>query len=135
MFVVYYAYPSATSLFLLSSLVASVMWAFTCLSGAVLPFGWRSRDIYSQSGLTQYRVGGLPIITIFGVLGIVFWIFADYVLLSVPALGIAGANATFSVVFLVALVALFAGLYFWYRYANKRKGIDISLIFKSIPPE
>lgn len=99
-----------------------------CLSAALLPL---RREFWSLSPARNYRLGGVPLIVIGGILGAFYNGLAVWVYSTTPALGF-GLPST--LVILVTFLIPFV-LYWVVRYARKRQGIDIELIFRSLPPE
>ncbi|MGO9645931.1 MAG: amino acid permease [Candidatus Bathyarchaeia archaeon] len=133
-FLAYYL-PTFSELFLLDSFCLSTVIILSCLAGVFLPYSKSARQAYISSGLSKYKVGNIPVITILGIISVLIELFVDYSLLSNPLLGVAGGNLAFSGGF-TGIIALFFGLIFvFYKYHNKRRGIDVSQAFQQIPPE
>jgi amino acid transporter len=115
----------------ISYLVASqvLLWIFGCLASALLPY--RLKRVYEKSPAGRYKIAGIPVITIAGVLGVISLLSIFTMNLGVPELG-----ATANVPTMVGLAIVGAIIYFtakWYR--SSKEGIDIGLAFKDIPPE
>lgn len=131
----YYFVPSSSQLFLLTSLLSSILFICTMLSGAFFPFQRKMKSVYDMGPVAKYKLGGIPIITILGTIAIMVWLFIDYILLTVPALGVAGSNMTLSLGFAVVIAVFWMSLYLIFYYRNKSRGIDPSVIYSQIPPE
>jgi len=104
--------------------------ALTCITAIVFP--WRRKEAYEASPIRNMRVGGLPLISVAGVLAVIVCIFASYLYLSYPSLGL-GPWQTAILMYIVAGVIALA-LYFVATQYRKRKGIPVELAFKEIPP-
>jgi len=102
--------------------------ALLCLSAALLP---RRKDIWKLSPAKKYTLAGIPIITITGLIGF-FYNGAAVVFFSItPILGF-GLPST---LLLLTVFAIPFILYWVIRAIRKGQGIDIDMIFRSIPPE
>src|SRR5467141_2183490 len=145
------------ALMIVPSLVVSALWAFggtklqavfldataviavtflgTVIAAIILP--WRRKDIYDAPPIARYKVGGIPLITITGVITAAFLVFLIWewsfngnnlyytaVNASIPSV------IYFAATYLVALV-----IYLVARYVRRRQGIDLSRIHHEIPVE
>jgi APA family basic amino acid/polyamine antiporter len=102
------------------------------LAGGVFP--WRKKDVFeSTPEFIRKKIGGLPVITVLGVYAILFIVGLFIATLLNPAslgpFGIPTAVPTL-VTFLLG-----AGSYMGMKAYYGKRGLDISLAFKSIPPE
>jgi amino acid transporter len=102
----------------------------TCLAGALLPY--RAKDVYESSPGAVYKVGNIPLVTIFGVIGFVLGGAMLLMFMFYAQLGLTSTLA-YSVVFGILVVS--AVWYFIAKNAQKSKGIDVDFAFKEIPPE
>ncbi len=126
---VYNFYPGFLTYTLAVTMVATVMYIGTSLGGAVFP--WTRKAVYEISPIAKYKVAGIPLIAICGVVAAIFsaWMLVYY--LTVPGLGF--ANVTSEIVMLGIFVA-WSAYYFIRRWYLKRSGIDLELAFKEVPP-
>ena len=103
-----------------------------------MPF--RKKELFEMGVLTK-RVAGVPVLVWIGVIWLAF-ILPIYVSAFIQPL-ISGffssptwAYATNTGVSIVALIVAVGGvIYFGSKYYNRRRGVDIDLAFKEIPPE
>jgi amino acid transporter len=124
-------YPTVAPLIIPASLSSgAIPYAFTCLAGALLPY--RQKDVYQQSPAAKYKVGSVPLVTITGIIGMLFNIVIIYYWFTVPALGLTNYAV---LVFIVGAYIVGAVWYFGYKAYRKRQGVDVTLAFKVIPPE
>ena len=110
--------------------IASVSIGATLLSAVLLPY--RCKDIYSASPASKYKIAGIPVISICGIIGFIWNLIMLYFYLVVPAYG--GGNWVPVGVNVAILIAAFIYYYIvrWYR---TKQGVNIDLAFKQIPPE
>ena len=128
------------SLTLDSTLVIAVTYLGTSIAAILLPY--RKRDLYNASPISRYKVMGLPLITVAGVIFggfltflLVEWLFDPWLNGFEPGLyGISLLNHL-SVYFMLVLYLLAAAIYYGFRAYRKRSGIDIDKIHSEIPVE
>jgi basic amino acid/polyamine antiporter, APA family len=96
---------------------------------------WRRRDIFENSPIARFRVAGIPVITITGVVSAIFILFmlAEWSFNVVYGTAFS-LNATspiyFGVTYVVAIV-----IYLVARMVRKQQGIDLARIHREIPVE
>ena len=142
-------------LMIVPSLVVSALWAFggtglqgiflwatgviaitflgTVVAAAILP--WRRRDIFENSPISRFRIAGIPVITITGVVSAIFLLFmlAEWSFNAVYGTSFSINSASpiyFAATYLVAIA-----IYVVARVVRKRQGIDLSRIHREIPVE
>jgi len=105
----------------------------TGLAAAILPWRGKTKTLYDASPAKKYKIGGLPIMALTGVLLFVISVVVVYFYLINPSLGITdvwvllrwiGVALVFDVV-----------IYSVSRYYRQRQGIDLGLSFREIPAE
>lgn len=103
-----------------------------CISGVVFPY--RRKDIYDKSPV-RYQVGGIPLMTICGLLGSIFLIYMIWLYATDPV--VMGTAPQYYYSLTAVIVVFFSGIAYFYlmRAYNKRKGINVDLAFKEIPVE
>jgi amino acid transporter len=122
------------SLTLVSTLVIAATFLGTGISAVVLPFV--KKDLYSASPLAKFSIGKVPLISVFGLVfcGFLGYLLYEWVIDPNGLYGISYRNVT-SVIFMVLLYLLAAGIYVGVRGHRKRSGIDVSKIYGEIPVE
>jgi APA family basic amino acid/polyamine antiporter len=127
----------STSFFTLLSMgvLAGVVTILTVGVAAVL-FPYRRPDLFASSP-ANVRVGGVPLLPIFGVLSIAVAIALAWVVLSYPQLGIATATTgpLNGFLFMAALVVIGLLIYFIAWLVRRGQGINLALIYSELPPE
>jgi basic amino acid/polyamine antiporter, APA family len=126
-----YAYTTDFRTYILDAvLVIAVTFLGTSIAAIVLP--WRKKHLYENSPLARYKVAGIPLITISGVLTALFlaynlWKWLDDELYAV--------NNKQSLVFLGGMYLLALVIYVAAKVVRKRQGIDLNAIHQEIPVE
>lgn len=102
----------------------------TALAGALLPF--RAKALYEASPGSSYRVGGVPLVTIVGLIGAAAGLWFLYEFLLSPELGM---NSTLAYTVSVGVVIFAIGWYLVTYFVRRSSGINVNYAFKEIPPE
>ncbi|HKW05397.1 MAG TPA: amino acid permease [Nitrososphaerales archaeon] len=108
--------------------------AFLIVSLAAIVYPFRRKDIFQSSeSIARYKVGGIPLISIFGVMGFIISIVTIYAVL-LPAIG--GSDFLSVFFYGIGLTFLIGAIVFVIAYViRKSQGIDLGLLQKEIPPE
>jgi APA family basic amino acid/polyamine antiporter len=126
----YNLYPGWVGLTLGVTFACGYVFVITCLAGALLPY--RAPEVYEASPGAKYKLGGVPLVTILGVIGFVFGAFMVLMFMFYSQLGLTSTLA-YVVVFGVLIVS--AIWYFLAKNAQSARGINVDYAFKEIPPE
>ncbi len=122
------------SLTLASTLVIAVTYLGTTIAAILLPY--TKKDLYEASPIAKYKVLGIPLITVAGVIFGAFLLFLLYEWLIDPnSLYGIGLKNTSSIVFMGLMYLLAIAIYVGALLARKRQGIDLNLIYREIPAE
>jgi amino acid transporter len=116
--------------------VLLVVWGTVMVSAAVFPV--RRRSLYESSPARQFRLAGIPVMPVAGVVSAAFFAVMIWLLWRDPiAAGPLFSGAKISVEFWITLGAVVAGAawYTWVKAYRRRHGINISLAFQQIPIE
>jgi amino acid transporter len=114
------------------TLVYTIALAIGGLTGALFPFV--RKPMYEKSPIARYKIGGLPLITIVGVITFFFFTYLAYAAGLNPAVG--GPTTPYALTTALLAFILAGALYYASRAYHKAKdGIDISLAFREVPPE
>jgi APA family basic amino acid/polyamine antiporter len=126
----YNLHPGWVGLTLGVTFACGYVFVITCLAGALLPY--RAKDVYEASPGAKYKFGGIPLVTILGVLGFIFGAVMLVMFMFDARLGLTSPLA-YGIVFGVLAVS-----WIWYmisKNTQKSKGINVDFAFKEIPPE
>jgi len=129
-----YSYQAGTfyPLTLDATLVIAVTFLGSSIAATILPY-WKP-DIYNASPVAKYKIAGLPVISIAGLLSTLFLGWVLYLWLSDALYGI-GVGNTNSIVFLGVLYGAAAVLYVVARFWRRAQGVDLDAIHAEIPAE
>jgi APA family basic amino acid/polyamine antiporter len=129
------------SLTLCSTLVIAVTYLGSTIAAILLPY--IKKDLYNASPIAKYKVLGIPLITIAGVIFGAFLVFLLYQWILDPnalyGIGVSvnpdGYKNWSSVIYMLAMYVLALVIYVGFRWYRKREGIDIAKIYEEIPVE
>lgn len=126
-----YAYrPGFATLTLDAVLVIAITYLGSVVAATILP--WRNPRLYEASPVARYRIGGLPLLTVAGVLTILFLAFNLWKWATGATYGV---NNRESAIYMLILYALALVIYIVARVVRARQGIDLSKIHAEIPAE
>lgn len=113
------------------SLLTLISYAATCFGAAIWPYV--KPDLFKASPISKYVWAGIPVITIVGLL---FDVIAVYILWQYVTVATWGIAAVTGYVFNLAMLAIGAITYFAFKaYRKKKESLDLSLVYREIPPE
>ncbi len=108
--------------------------AFWIASWAAIMLPFRRPDILAQApDYVQRRFAGVPVITLLGVGNLILFSMVLYSAFKLPAFS--GPTGTGAVLFVVGIYVSGALIYLASRAIQKRRGIDLDMIYKEIPPD
>jgi amino acid transporter len=119
-----------TSLFAYAVFGWMIMQGITSISGMVFP--WVRKEIFEASPrVVKMRIGGVPVLTILGLITLAISIWIGYASVSPAMVGTINPS---TMEFTIGLFILGAILYYVSSLYH-RKGIPLELSFKQLPPE
>jgi APA family basic amino acid/polyamine antiporter len=129
------------SLTLASTLVIAVTYLGTTIAAIVLPYV--KPELYNSSPIAKYKVLGIPLITVAGVIfgGFLVFLLYQWILDPNALYGIGysinenGYKNGTSIIYMLSMYVLAAVIYFGFKAARKREGIDIDKVHAEIPVE
>ncbi|MEK6588599.1 MAG: hypothetical protein AABY97_07135, partial [Chloroflexota bacterium] len=123
-----------TSITLASTLVIAVTYLGSTIAAILLPY--TKKDLYNASPIAKYKVAGLPLISVAGVIFAAFLIFLLYQWLIDPnALYGIGLKNTASMVFMGVLYLLAIVIYVVASAVRRSQGVNLNSVYKEIPAE
>jgi len=122
------------TLTLCSTLVIAVTFLGTTISAIVLPY--TKPDLYKASPIAKYRLLGLPMISVAGVVfgGFLVYLLYQWIIDPNGLYGI-GIKNTSSVYYMLGNYVLAAVIYFGFKSYRKSKGINLNKVQAEIPVE
>jgi basic amino acid/polyamine antiporter, APA family len=109
---------------------AIVAMGVSLLAAAVLPF--TRKRLYAASPAARWAVAGIPLITICGVVFVLYAAYSTYAVLSHKELGVNGTNG---LELIGGIYAVAIAIYVIARLVRRRQGIDIGQSYKELPVE
>ena len=108
--------------------------AFWIASFAAILLPYRRPEIFATApDYVQRRIGGIPVITLIGVGNLVLFSMVLYSAFKLPAFS--GPTGTGAVLFVIGIYVAGVVWYLTARAIQKRRGIDLDLLYREIPPE
>ncbi len=132
LFVQLFVLPYLALYWILYSITVAYILTFIVSSLAVCLFPYRQKSIYDMAPLPKRKILGLPTVTWIGIGSIIFLMVMLYYYMTASALG---ANSPVSLAAIAVVWLVGFPLFYIAKAYRKRKGIDISMAFKQIPPE
>jgi APA family basic amino acid/polyamine antiporter len=116
------------------TLANGAVFVLSALAASLLPY--RARSLYEASPGAKYTLGGLPLVSILGVLGFVLGAFMLWAFLFVEDLGLAFSGENPTPYAMVLGTILFGAIVYWImRTVKARRGVKVQYAFAEIPPE
>jgi basic amino acid/polyamine antiporter, APA family len=108
--------------------------AFWMASFAAILLPYRRPQIFATAPpYVQRRIGGVPVITLLGVGNLVLFSMVLYSAFKLPAFS--GPTGTGAVLFVIGIYLAGVVIYFGAKAIQNRRGIDLDLLYREIPPE
>jgi amino acid transporter len=108
------------------------LWGVTAIGAMIFPFVRKVKSVWETSPYRNWRIGPIPIITITAIVDLINVAIIEYFYYTTPELeGITPEG-------LIAFLFVWTGGMLWWafwRWKNKKEGIDIDLAWKELPPE
>jgi basic amino acid/polyamine antiporter, APA family len=125
--------PNFQVIFLDATAVIAVTFLGTVIAAAIMP--WRRKDIFENSPIARFKVAGIPVITITGVVSAIFlgFMLVEWSLNTVY--GTAFTTNLMPLVYFIITYGIALAIYVVARVVRKRQGIDLSRIHREIPVE
>ncbi len=129
-------YSAVLGSFLATTLIVSIAFLPNGITAAVLPF--RKKEIFNMApGLVKRKLGGLPLLTLSGLVHAVGFLALIVLVFLEPAAAGTNTGQISTGALAIILVGLVAAVAFYpiAKAARKGSGIDVDLAFREIPPE
>ena len=111
-----------------------VLLAYAVVSVAAIVFPFRRKELFESSpSIVKTRLAGLPLISILGVIALIFSLYGTYYALTNSIMGPLN-TASYSMIagtFILGLILYYVAK----TYRLKKEGLDLGLLIKEIPPE
>lgn len=107
------------------------VFAVTAIAAVLFPYRKKVRHIWEASPYKNWRILGVPLVTIGGVVTLIYLAIVGYGFLFSPLEGLTLGS---SIVYLTVW-ALGIAWYFIWKARGKRAGIDVSMAYGELPPD
>ena len=104
----------------------------TAVAAAIFPFSKKAKNIWDASPYKKWNILGIPVVTIGGLVNLVYLAILFYFFIVMPDLE---GLAISSLLFYAVIWAIGVGWYFYWKKRNKDIGVDISMTFGELPPD
>jgi amino acid transporter len=120
--------------------VGSVLWGIALVVPglALMVFPFVKKDMFKLSpGFTSKKIGGLPVVSIFGLFAAIGFGYLGYIALnnSLYGSGAVGVFNTFTYELIAAIIIIGFVIYGTSYFYHKSRGVNIAMAFSEIPPE
>lgn len=102
------------------------------VSIAAIMFPYVQKDLYKSSP-ANVKFLGIPVLVITGILSLLVMALLTFLLMTYPALGI--TSPLLVVEFIVAVVLVGLAIYYIAHMIQRKKGINLDLAYRELPPE
>jgi hypothetical protein len=127
-----YFFGNLASIILDQAILLTAGFAVTIVAGTLFPYLPATKQRYFDSPLGKYKIAGIPLITVMGVLSLIYFAF----LLGEYAFNATyGTNNLSSAAFLGGGMVVSAILYFATRLYRERRGVNMRRVYEEIPEE
>jgi amino acid transporter len=104
----------------------------TAVAAVIFPFSKKAKNIWDSSPYKKWNILGIPVVTIGGVVNLIYLAILFYFFIVMPDLE---GLAIGSLLFYALIWAIGVGWYFYWKGRNKQLGVDISMTFGELPPD
>jgi APA family basic amino acid/polyamine antiporter len=127
-----YFFTGFSQLTLDMPLMTSIAFCASTLVGTLFPYLKSTRQIYADSPISKYKVAGIPLITVMGALGLLYFAIMFFLYITD---GRYGTNNPLSAAYIFGALIISAVIYFAYRFYRKQQGINTDMTYREIPTE
>lgn len=127
-----YFFGNLASIILDQAILLTAGFAVTIVAGTLFPYLPATKQRYFDSPLGKYRVAGIPLITVMGVLSLIYFAFLLGEYAFNPTYG---TNNLSSAAFLGGGMVVSAVIYFGMRFYRERQGVNMRRVYEEVPEE
>jgi amino acid transporter len=108
------------------------VFGISAISAIMLPYVGKVRFIWKTSPYHDWKIAGIPVVSISGVLLLIMVVLLVYSYYTASALQFLYSVWTW---IFVGVWAIGVGWYYWWKWVKAKEGIDVTLAFTELPPE
>jgi APA family basic amino acid/polyamine antiporter len=128
-----------TLFYYFTPVVLGVLLAYLLVGVAAIVFPYRGKGAYETMPFSKYKAGGVHLVSILGILNVLFCLFLFYYYATVPDLGMFNPASPVAMLGIEIVIGVYVVLAIYYYankwYKQKALGYDVELAFKEVPPE
>ncbi len=124
---------SITSYFTTAGLGTQIAYILISVTAILFPF--RKKKIFEASPIAKYKLGGMPWLSILGVLSLIVNLYIAYIFVAGPSFTGVTAPTTSSIEFVLGIFLACLVVYLIAWGIRRSQGIDLKLSFSEVPPE
>ena len=109
------------------------VFGITAIAAVIFPFVKRARGIWEASPYRRWKILGIPVVTIGGVVNIIYLVILFYFYFVMPSAEQPLVQG--SIILYAVIWALGIAWYFIWKARNKRVGVDVSMTYGELPPD
>ena len=125
-------YTALTSYFSTAGLATQIAYVLISLTGIVFPY--RKKQVYEASPAAKYKVAGVPLLTIMGIISLIVNLYIGWLFVAGPAYGYVTVPTASSIEFIFGIFVACIVVYVVAWGVRKRQGIDLGMSFAEMPP-
>jgi len=104
----------------------------TAIAATIFPFVKKVKHIWEASPYNKWRILGIPVVTIGGIVNLIYLAILFYFFIVMPDLE---GLAIGSLIFYLVIWGLGIAWYLFWKQRNKDVGIDVGMAYDELPPE
>jgi APA family basic amino acid/polyamine antiporter len=104
----------------------------TAIAAAIFPFSKKAKSIWDSSPYKKWNILGIPVVTIGGVVNLIYLAILFYFFIVMPDLE---GLAIGSLIFYAVIWGIGIAWYFYWKARNKKVGVDTNMTFGELPPD
>jgi APA family basic amino acid/polyamine antiporter len=104
----------------------------TAIAAVIFPFSKRAKNIWDSSPYKKWKILGVPVVTIGGVVNLIYLAILFYFFIVMPDLE---GLAIGSLIFYVFIWGCGIAWYFYWKARNKKVGVDTDMTYGELPPD
>lgn len=120
-----------TLTFFVPIIIMFVDYMIVSITGICIPFVKKTKVFWERSG-NNYKIGRVPLITILGVISVIYWSIVMYYGLKVPALG---ATTVKNWIVSIGVMGVGVVYFIFIWFYRKHEGMDLRRTYEQLPPE
>ena len=109
--------------------------AYVMISVTAMLFPFRRKKVFEASPAGKYKLGGLPLISLLGLISLCVNLYIAWIFVFGPPLGVLSVSSTLSIESVGGIFAACLVVYLVSWALRRGQKIDLSLSFREIPPE